>query len=299
VHAGRPAHPQERVHVESIARFVQRELANRLPPATGSKPSDPRRQDSEKQAKRYHVSWDHIEELTEVVVAAYNATPHDDLNGDTPLECLERWTQHPDTQLRLLPGDRHSGTCVLPLRIQRTVTGSVADARRPAIRWLGVRYSNATLKRSFHLVKKKITIWIDTDDLRKVRAFLPDGLELGILDAAGAWGWVPHDLRMRTLLLSLRRRKKIHFSDSQDWRPAYAKYCAKLALKNKRVAGEYTRAIRKGFLSEQANAQTIKPSGEPDAKAVATDPLDIEPINENPLIENYVKDLGITKTCIL
>jgi len=110
VHPGRPAHPQERAHVESLARFVQRELADRLPASTGSSSSDPRRSNPEQKAKRYHLSCEHLEDLTEVVIAGYNATPHDDLNGDTPLECLERWALHPETLIRYLPLEKHSAT---------------------------------------------------------------------------------------------------------------------------------------------------------------------------------------------
>lgn len=251
VHPGRPAHPQERGHVESIGRFIQGELADRLPSATGKRSSDPRRRDAENQAKRYHVSFEHLTELAEVVFASYNGTPHDDLNGDTPLECLERWALHPETVIRHLPSEKHSTMNILPLRVECTVRGSLKHARLPFIHWRGVPYTSVPLKRRCSLISKKMTLWVDTDDLRKVRAFLPDGSEFGILSAKGAWGEVPHDLRMRNLLLSLRRRKRIYFSDSQDWRPAYAEYCRGIMLKDRRAATEYARAQHKGFLTDQ------------------------------------------------
>ena len=48
-----------------------------------------------------------------------------------------------------------------------------AARRTTVFKVVGVRYTNDVLKSSFALVRQKFSIWVDHEDLRCVRAFLP------------------------------------------------------------------------------------------------------------------------------
>jgi hypothetical protein len=52
----------------------------------------------------------------------------------------------------------------------------------------GVRYTNDALAASTQLVGRKLLLYLNADDLRSVRAFLPDGTELGVLKCARRMG---------------------------------------------------------------------------------------------------------------
>jgi hypothetical protein len=51
-----------------------------------------------------------------------------------------------------------------------------------------VRYTNDALAASTQLVGRKLLLYLNADDLRSVRAFLPDGTELGVLKCARRMG---------------------------------------------------------------------------------------------------------------
>ena len=61
-----------------------------MPGYTGTGPRDARRALADPKANlRLFVSLDELEELVDAAIAVYNGTPHDALNGRTPLEAIE------------------------------------------------------------------------------------------------------------------------------------------------------------------------------------------------------------------
>ena len=94
-----------------------------------------------------------------------------------------------------------------------------------------MRYTNDVLASSTQLIGKKLLLYLNADDLRSVRAFLPDGTELGVLNAQGTWGVMPHNLKLRQEILELRgRRRPLAGIDSN---PIEAYVQAKLAQAKK------------------------------------------------------------------
>ena len=79
---------------------------------------------------------------------------------------------------------------------------------RPHINLYGVRYTNDVRASSTQLIGRKLLLSLNADDLRSVRAFVPDGAELGVLNAQGAWGVMPHNLKVRQEILKLRGRRR-------------------------------------------------------------------------------------------
>src|SRR6185436_8241964 len=104
-----------------------------------------------------------------------------------------------------------------------------------------VRYQNEVLARSPDLIGTKLTLHVDPDDLRCIKAFLPDGTELGILTAHGAWGRIPHALETRRAIMSLRHRKLIAYTEADDPMQVYHDYLSKEALKKKSARAKYAK----------------------------------------------------------
>ncbi|MFB8734745.1 hypothetical protein ACEQPO_15070 [Bacillus sp. SL00103] len=66
------------------------------------------------------------------------------------------------------------------MKAERTIQGN-KNGNRPHINYEGVKYYNEILSRSFELIGTKLTILVNTEDLRIVKAFLPDGANLECL----------------------------------------------------------------------------------------------------------------------
>ncbi|KWR88399.1 hypothetical protein RM96_20190 [Cupriavidus sp. IDO] len=79
--------------------------------------------------------------------------------------------------------------------------------------------------------------------MRCVRAFLTDGTELGVLDAQGAWGVVPHNLKLRQEVRKLRDRRRSQPGDSNPIE-AYVQTKLAQAKTSRKAATEYARTVR-------------------------------------------------------
>ena len=91
--------------------------------------------------------------------------------------------------------------CLMQSARQCRVRAYLKQGVRPHINQYGVRYTSPVLATSTHLIGQHLLIYMNADDLRSVRAFLADGMELGVLEAQGAWRVVPHNLRLRQEIL--------------------------------------------------------------------------------------------------
>jgi hypothetical protein len=85
-------------------------------------------------------------------------------------------------------------------------------------------YTNQLLARSPGLIGKKIEIQVNVDDLRIVKAYLPDGSELGKLKAMGKWGLIPHTLQVRKEIFKLKNQKLIQFTSSDNPIEVYQRF---------------------------------------------------------------------------
>jgi putative transposase len=188
------------------------------PGYTGSSPQDLRRQLADPKGNlRLFVSLDELEELMEVSLAAYNATPHAGLNGRTPLEAMEYLVRGKGAMLDWLPEAKRRTLCLMQTAHRCRVRGYLDQGVRPHINLFQVRYTSAVLASSGTLLGKDLRVYYHHDDLRTVRAFLPDGAELGIPHAQGEWGGVGHGLKLRREIMKIRGKKRLTFAISQDF----------------------------------------------------------------------------------
>lgn len=103
---------------------------------------------------------------------------------------------------------------------------------RPYIQLDRVRYSNDVLRKSPWLKNTEISIEVDEQDMRVVRAYFPDGEPIGMLQAAGKWSVTKHSRKTRKAINQLKADRAFTISELDDPVEQYLKY-----LRN-RVSGD-------------------------------------------------------------
>ncbi|WP_157895401.1 hypothetical protein [Verrucomicrobium sp. GAS474] len=157
--------------------------------------------------------------------------------------------------IRILDPETRARLGLLNMRVERTVRGCLKKGRRPYVEFEGVRYQNEVLSKSPSLVTKQISIFIDIDDLRMVKAFFPDGQELGTLVARGGWAIRAHDLATRRAINQLRYRKLIQFVDTEDPIEIYLKYLNETAGESKKARTKLAHIQKKARESQTAEEE--------------------------------------------
>jgi putative transposase len=227
---GPVALPMRRGLIERFFKILEESGFHRLPNTTGSNPDDPRRTTPEKNAVKWNISYEHLKELVDVLISNYNGTPHGGIYHQSPLELLEKRMSSGLLPRRLEEGKR-SEMLFLQTSITRTVRGSITSGRRPYIQYEGEEYRSEKLSNSAHLINRELKIHVNVDDIRTIKAFLPDGSEFGYLTVAGKWSLTAHSLETRRAINSLVHRKLLHFTNNDDPIFVYTDYLMKNANK--------------------------------------------------------------------
>lgn len=193
--------------IEALFSSLERHGFSRLPNSTGYGPADPLRPDAAAAAVKYRIMLEELLDLIDVIVCTYNATPQRYLDDRSPLDAIaDALAAAPDTWLpRRLPPLPPSVPALDESVMRCTVRGNVKTGRRPYVQLSCVRYTNATLSNLPALIGTTLVVHVRDSDLRTVRAFLPNGSELGVLTALGAWSQTKHDRKLRTDILSAMR----------------------------------------------------------------------------------------------
>ncbi|PRF98105.1 integrase [Burkholderia ambifaria] len=245
VAAGPKHSPDERPYIERFFGTIASRLSSRMPGYTGSHPRDLRRALSDPKGNlRLFVSFDELEELIEYAIASYNGTPHSGLNNVSPLEAMEYFVRGKQALVNWLPEPRRRTLCLMQSAKRCRVRAYLDQGVRPHINLHGVRYTNPVLACSTGLIGKTLLVYLNADDLRSVRAFLPDGAELGVLDAQGAWRVVPHNLTLRQEIRKLQGRKRLRTSLDANAIETYIRGKFEQAGKARRAASDLAQAAR-------------------------------------------------------
>ena len=260
VNAGPVKTPERRGILERWHHTLEENGFHRLPSTTGYDQFDVRRVDPEKAAKQHRIKFDHILELTEVMIANYNATPHSSLGYKTPLETLRYYANQDYALINRIDSSEQVMINRLDYRVTVNVKGNIKEGRRPFIRFLDVIYRNDVLTNSPHLIGQKLTCYVDTDDLRTMMAYFPDGSELGVLVARGKWGITPHTLKMRKSINSLRKRKVLDYLENDDPIMCYMDYLRSQAHGSKKAAKQFAEAHKAGVMTPPPSEKPKTPS---------------------------------------
>ncbi len=224
--------PERRGIIERFFGILEENGYHRIVSTTGSNPDDPRRKNPEKKAVKYKITAEELEELTDVFIANYNHTENAGINYLTPIECMKKRVSKGMIP-RLMHEEKRSEVAFLTLQDQRVIVGNIKKGKRPYINYEGVEYRNDILARSAELIGTKLDLLINVDDIRSIRAFLPNGSEFGTLTAVGKWGLIPHTLQVRKQINRLRNKKLLNFTYMDDPIEAYHKYLLEKSVTNK------------------------------------------------------------------
>ena len=102
---------------------------HRLPGTTGDNPKNKRRIKEDKAV----VLVDELEDLIEVLIANYNATPHSSNNDQSPLKYLDRYFSNNSSIIRYLPEHLRQSNSIASFTIVRTVRGKKEEGKRTYI----------------------------------------------------------------------------------------------------------------------------------------------------------------------
>lgn len=232
---GPAGHFERRPNVERLFSNISNNIFLRFPSTTGSNPQKGRAEKAEENAVRYNIRANEVEELLDVYVSQFNATPTEGLSHLTPLEFIRAFTDNENKHflLKHLPQSAVAGNSPLPLRKECMVRGGRKSGRKPYVEYERVRYTNSILGQAGALVGEKIVIEIDDEDLRQVQAFLQNGAELGFLKAAGRWSVTKHSLKTRKAINRLLSRRVLVLSEFDDPVQAYLRY---LSVPTKKIS---------------------------------------------------------------
>lgn len=247
INPGPVATPERRGIIERWFATLEEAGYHRVPSTTGSSPQDPRRADPEADAQNLEILLDHVYEITDLVIAKYNATPHSGIGWKAPLDLMQQYAADENSLIRTIPEDQRASLGLLNVEFARAVRGNIKSGRRPYVDCEGARYRSDVLARSPELIGKKLRLVMDPEDPRSVIAYLPDDSEFGVLTANGFWGIRPHTLEMRKAILSLKRERLIYLIDNQDPIPVYLEYLA-----NEKKGKATARALAKAQKAKQA-----------------------------------------------
>jgi hypothetical protein len=194
---GPPATPTVRHEVESIFRWIARNLTHRPASTTGSHPNDPKRESRKNQKELPAVTFQALDEALCVKLTEYNVTPQASLQGATPLELFRaQCTAH---HVRYVPAMLARTWDPLRGKATRDIQWNENERRAPYVFFLGARYYGPGLIRVAGKVRQAV-LRFDRRDIRILRASTPEGTDLGELQVANPWRRYPHSFATRKLI---------------------------------------------------------------------------------------------------
>lgn len=237
---GPVATPEVRGVIERFFGVLEEKGMHRLPGTTGSNPRDKRR---DKNAEVV-VSIEELEDLLEILIANYNATPHSSINKVSPLQYLNDYFENNPHIIRYLPEHLRESNSISSFSVERSIRGNKKEGKRPYIQYEKAIYKNISLSNSFSLIGQKLTLIVNICDLRAIKAFLPNGQELGVLTVQGKWSLSAHDFKMRKSINQLISSRELSLAQEDDPVTCYIEYLASKSQKSKRAANLYLKAIK-------------------------------------------------------
>lgn len=259
VNAGPVRSPERRGIIEALFRVLEENSFHRMPNTTGGSPSDKRRSEPVNSALQYNITLDHLYEILSVVIENYNGRPHTHLSYRTPLEMLRLYINYDHGPIRHLYPDERSRITLLDMNAERVVRGDITKGRRPYIEFEGERYTNQVLARMPELIGTTLTLIVNTEDLRTLKAFLSNGSELGLLEAIGKWAHTAHSLATRRAGNRRRRIAVQHYAapENTDAVHVLLDHLGEAARRDKRAIGKHEEVRREAGLPSAYYSQVV------------------------------------------
>ncbi len=140
-----------------------------------------------------------FEELLDVIIANYNASPHPALGNLSPLQFLQMYPPR-GFDFTPLSADKDAaemGSVVVSLPIH----GDRAKGIMPHVNYLYARYRAPELDGKWELINKKVTVRVNRHDLRTLLVMRSATAPLCVVRAASPWDKSRHDATTRTQIM--------------------------------------------------------------------------------------------------
>lgn len=233
----------DRPFVETFFRKLGAYGFQRLSNSTGNKAGSTQGRNPDKVAENCRFQIEYAEELLDVLIANYNATPHSSLGYRTPLKFMKYIFDEDSRSVRYADPNLVQG--LLSFGKKCKVKGDLTKGRKPYVNFSGARYSSEILSQRYDLIGSEI--WIINhleDDARVVKASLLTGASIGILRAAPPWHKSPHTLAIRKAINSCVHNKHISLTTNSDAIQMFIEFCEKQKGKKLPIHRGYLEARR-------------------------------------------------------
>lgn len=221
-----------RAGVATARSFIERlnstlETHGFRPLPGGFNPSGPKgeRERALKAAAAHPLEVHELEQFIDVLLANYNADPHESLAGRSPNEYLQLWARTSTSPRRQVEDPSVLARSLTRVEYVRRLRGGPRTGRPPYVELMDARYTNDIVQRMVDSVGKPIRLVADIDgDFRLLRGYLADGsqlIDLGILKAAPPWHLTPHTLEQRKTILAAKRAGKVMTRPGEDMAQAF------------------------------------------------------------------------------
>lgn len=248
----------DRPFIESFFRLLAAGTMHRLSPSTGSTHRDKKGRNPEQIASEFQFQLDYAEELLDIQIANYNATPHSGLGYRSPLAQMDFLSAKHKMRIRHADPEvvkRMAGT-----RKVCTLLGGEFTGRRPYFNFENARYTSEWLVQRPDLLGKKLWIQLDDEmDARWATVSNSQGLILGPVHVQPPWHSSPHTLYMRHAIRSLQKRRLLFLTSNRDPVDALIEYAEQHANKKLPVHPAYLQARQ----VMRTSAQALKDMQEP------------------------------------
>ncbi|MAR00621.1 MAG: hypothetical protein CMI00_08790 [Oceanospirillaceae bacterium] len=253
---GPVGHFERRPNVERFFKGLSDNVFRRLPSTTGSNPGVGRAIDPEEKARKYKINAEEVESLVDVYIASHNGTPTEGLTFLSPLEFIKHFSGLGPEKF-IFRHTLHDGesSIAIPSAMTCTIRGNIKHGRRPYIQIDRVRYTSAVLSQTPALIGKKISIEIDEDDMRQVKAYLTNGAELGFLKAIGQWGVTKHSRKTRKAINSLIHKRILSIASMDDPIQAYLQHLASIDQKKSQSTPNPSCALKAARVAKESGIQ--------------------------------------------
>jgi transposase InsO family protein len=259
----------DRPYIESFFRTLGERGFQKMSNTTGGNAGDTKGRTPELVAVNSMFQIEYAEELLDVLICNYNATPHSAHSGGrSPLAQFRFLAERYPERVRVCP--EQAITEHFSTRKLCKVRGGGSTGKLPYVEFVHARYTNELLHGRFDLVGKQIWVINHLDnDARVAMASTQDGRSLGILRAAPPWHQTPHSLTVRQGIKKLHDRHQflllngadgvetfLDFVESQpdSQLPVYPAY-----LEARRILSEATKSIETASIRNAALNKVSQP----------------------------------------
>lgn len=147
----------------------------------------------------YPIQLHAFEELLDVIIANYNATPHAALGDLSPLQFLQM--QGPKAFAFMPDTAEEDASDVGSVLVPLTIHGNRGDGVMPHVNYMYVRYRSQDLDGKWELVGKKVLARVHRHDLRTLVLMRTATTPLCAVRAAAPWNRTAHDETTRAMIM--------------------------------------------------------------------------------------------------